>query len=237
MLVKGQSPFSDGCNHSHVVNELRTADKLPCKYPRFTRFMTSLAVRLETSSTSQRREERRVRERREERSRWGREGGREGTRKKNQAGSECICSFKTELLKKGESDAKKPCSSCVHRITSKLFICHMLWSCRSNPHWHSWFLRRSWAFGVLPETYSIDTLHCGKQVQTHLEHDSALGGKREAGRRERTEGQKRRSEPIKSAGKGLVRLHLHAWLVGSCHVVVSLCDDVWGKGWMSWTLQ
>lgn len=84
MLVKRQSPFSDGCNHSHVVNELRTAHKLPCKYPRFTRFMTSLAVRLETSSTSQRREERRVRERREgEKQRRRREeGGRKGTRKK-----------------------------------------------------------------------------------------------------------------------------------------------------------
>lgn len=33
--------------------QLETTHKLPCKYPRFTRFMTSLAVRLETSSKSQ----------------------------------------------------------------------------------------------------------------------------------------------------------------------------------------
>lgn len=70
--------------------------------------MTSLAVRLETSSTSQK--EGRVRERKEERNRggWG-----EKNKKKEiiQAGSEGICSFKKNVSKKGESDAKKkkPC--------------------------------------------------------------------------------------------------------------------------------
>lgn len=31
-------------------------------------------------------------------------------------------------------------------------------------HWHSWFIGRSWAFGVLPETYFIDMLHYYGQV-------------------------------------------------------------------------
>lgn len=44
--------------------------------------MTSLAVRLETSSTSQGREERRVRERKKERGRGGRGGTRKQTNKK-----------------------------------------------------------------------------------------------------------------------------------------------------------
>lgn len=179
----------DGRNHSHVVNELQTAHKLPCKYPRFTRFMTSLAVRLETSSTSQK--EGREKSQRE-RSRGGRGGGGGDKKKKKKKIRQAANAFAVSkgTFKKGESNAKKPCISCVHRITSKLFICHMLWSCCSNPHWHSWFIGRSWAFGVLPETYSIETLHYIKQVHTHLEHDSALVLKHEAGRRERTEEQK-----------------------------------------------
>lgn len=119
MLVKGQNPFSDGCNHSHVVNELRTAHKLPCKYPRFTRFMTSLAVRLETSSTSQRREERRVRERREERSRGvGREEGKEGTRKKKSGRQRMHLQFQNNFLKKKVRAMQR--SHAVHVCTESL---------------------------------------------------------------------------------------------------------------------
>lgn len=69
--------------------------------------MTSLAVRLETSSTSQRREDRRVRERKQERNRGG--GKTRKKKKIRQAANAFAVSKRT--LKKGESDAKKPCIS------------------------------------------------------------------------------------------------------------------------------
>lgn len=53
------------------MHEPQTAQTLPCKYPRFTRFMTSLAVRLETSSTSQERGEKRLRGREQEKQKSG----------------------------------------------------------------------------------------------------------------------------------------------------------------------
>lgn len=72
-------------DHSHGVHESQRVQILPCKYPRFTRFMTSLAVRLETSSTTQGREEKRLREVENERSRGG------GTRKNiNKSGRQCF---------------------------------------------------------------------------------------------------------------------------------------------------
>ena len=95
--------------------------------------MTSLAVRLETSSKS-RKEGREKSQRGKERERGGRgtEEG-EGQQEKEQnkrSGRQRMhfCSFTTKRsLGGGESDAKKPCVRvCVHRITSKLFIYHML---------------------------------------------------------------------------------------------------------------
>lgn len=196
MLVKGQTPFSTGWTWPLTWCRYKQ-HKLPCKYPRFTRFMTSLAVRLETSSTSQKEGRQKSPREKEEQSKRRRKKGRK-TRKRKKSGRQRMhLQFQKELLKnkikKGESNAKEAMHLCVHRITSKLFICHKLCS---NPHWHSWFKRRSWAFGILPETYLIDTLLNILQVQ-HIWSMILFFFfvlKREAGRREELKGRKKRRE-------------------------------------------
>lgn len=236
MPVKGwkKTPFSTrwDVNHSQVCqwrsHTHTQAHELPCKYPRFTRFMTSLAVRFETSSTSQKggnrdraiESGRRGRKKEEEEERGEGQGEKSGRQRMHLHFQKELCFLRKKW--RGESDAKKPCVPCAHRITSKWFIGHMTWSCRGNPHWHS---RRSWAFGVLPATYSIDTVTLlqvrlrkrktktqkTKTKQQHLEQWFCFWGGGEAWSRE----ERRNSRETKKKGGEVSERRVAKGLQGS----------------------